>query len=241
MSARFLKNHKLIVVTIVLYILTFISSKEQFAKSLHNTGHYLIEMAQVMPVIFMLTVLIEVWISKETILKSLGEGSGIKGFGFSVILGSLSAGPIYAAFPICKMLLSKGASVANLVVILSSWAVIKVPMLANEAKFLGPKFMAIRWILTIIAMYFMGYVTSIFVKKEDIPVIAAPSFNCLTINKDYCVGCSICVKLLPEIYEMNGKKAQIKIKGSINENMPSIMSTIEKCPGKAIVFNGDKA
>ena len=31
--------------------------------------------------------------------------------------------------------LKKGASISNIVIILSAWAVIKVPMLANEAKF----------------------------------------------------------------------------------------------------------
>jgi len=237
--SQLIKKYKLIFITITLYLITFILSKGHFIQGLQNTRHYLIEMMLVMPVIFMLTVLIEVWISKEMIIKHLGENSGIKGAGFSVVLGSLSAGPIYAAFPICKMLLSKGASIANIVVILSAWAVIKVPMLANEARFLGPKFMAGRWILTVIAIYIMGYITGMFVKKHDIPTIQSTDVSGLSINKDYCVGCNLCVKMLPEVYEMNQKKAQVKIKDVDSTIMSEVMKTIDKCPTKAIAIGGE--
>ncbi|SET14978.1 4Fe-4S single cluster domain of Ferredoxin I [Natronincola peptidivorans] len=229
-----IKKYKLIFITMVLYLVTFIFSQGLFIQALQNTRHYLLEMLVVMPVIFMLTVLIEIWISKESIMKNLGESSGLKGFGFSVILGSLSAGPIYAAFPICKMLLSKGASIVNIVVILSAWAVIKVPMLANEARFLGPKFMVIRWILTVISIYFMAYIMGILIKKEDIPQMKSSNPDGLSINEDYCVGCSICVKMLPGAFEMNQKKAQVKAIDLDSSNIPAIMKIIEKCPTKAI-------
>jgi hypothetical protein len=47
----------------------------------------------------------------------------------------------------------------NLVIILSAWAVIKVPMLLNELKFLEFEFMAVRWVLTVIAIvvFFMDH------------------------------------------------------------------------------------
>lgn len=124
----------------------------------------------IMPVIFLLTALIEAWVPKEMIMEYLGDESGLKGSFISLLLGSVSAGPIYAAFPVCKTLLKKGASISNIVVILSAWAVIKIPMLANEAKFLSPKFMAVRWILTTISIIIMGYIISKLVKREDIPM-----------------------------------------------------------------------
>ena len=111
-----------------------------------------------MPVIFVLTALLDLWVPKDKIVKLLGKESKIKGVVLSVILGSISAGPIYAAFPLCVMLQKKGASIRNLIIILSAWAVIKVPMLLNEMKFLGLKFMAIRWALTLISIivFFLG-------------------------------------------------------------------------------------
>jgi uncharacterized membrane protein YraQ (UPF0718 family) len=84
------------------------------------------------------------------------------------------SGPIYAAFPFCIMLHKKGASIKNIVIILSSWAVIKIPMLLNEVKFLGIKFMVFRWILTVIAIVIFSWITSKIVKDEDIPSESTP-------------------------------------------------------------------
>ncbi|MCK5764148.1 MAG: hypothetical protein KAH05_08515 [Clostridiales bacterium] len=81
-----------------------------------------------------------------------------KGYFFSFVIGSISAGPIYASFPIVKLLMKKGVSVGNTVIIISSWAVIKVPMLINEVKFLEFEFMALRWVLTIAAILIMSQI-----------------------------------------------------------------------------------
>jgi len=41
--------------------------------------YYIIEMLQIMPVIFILTSIIEAWVPKEVIMKGFGEKAGIKG------------------------------------------------------------------------------------------------------------------------------------------------------------------
>ena len=110
----------------------FIVSPSKGLFPFSNSLYYLKEMALVMPVIVILTVTIEAWVPKKVIMNGLGENSWAKGILFLILLGSLSAGPIYAAFPVTKTLLKKGSSIPNIVIILSSWAVIKVPMLANE-------------------------------------------------------------------------------------------------------------
>ncbi len=145
---------------------------------------------QVLPVIFLLTVVIEALIPKEIIMRGFGEKSGFMGNLLALLLGSISAGPIYAAFPISKTLLGKGASISNIVIILSSWAVIKVPMLANEAKFLGVNFMIIRWVLTVIAIFIMAYITCMIVKKKDLPIDSKNAAT-LEIKADYCIGCGL--------------------------------------------------
>ena len=192
----------------------------------------------IMPVIFILTSLIEAWVPKETIIKGFGEGSGIKGSILSFILGSVSAGPIYAAFPISKMLLNKGASVSNIVIILSSWAVVKVPMLANEAKFLGPRFMATRWVLTTIDIFTMAYMVSKVVKKEDIPLEKEKEEGTtLAIKEQYCIGCGVCVKLDPGTFELVNGKAKVMKEVSFEERNETINKTIEKCPTKVIYWD----
>lgn len=233
-----LKKNKLILAVILAYAVLWIVSPEKALKSVGNSVYYLIEMLQVLPVIFLLTVVIDALIPKEFIMRGLGEKSGIKGNILALILGSISAGPVYAAFPIGKMLLGKGASVANIVVILSSWAVIKLPMLANEAKFLGVNFMVVRWILTVAAIFVMAYLTAALVKKKDIlkPQQKAV-FGLPVIKEEYCIGCGLCVKTLPGFYEMKDKKAYVRKDRAENISPGDIMKSVSECPTKAIVYD----
>ena len=232
-----IKKNKLIVLMLVVYLILFIVSPKKAVQSLDNSIYYLIEMFQILPVIFLFTVVIEALIPKELIMQGFGEKSGIKGNLFSLLLGSISAGPIYAAFPISKMLLKKGASVTNIVIILSAWAVIKVPMLANEVKFLGVKFMGIRWIFTVISIFVMAHLIGVFVKKKDMSEsITEKEGSILSIKEEYCIGCGLCAKTLPVYYEMKNNKAIIK-QIPINKNeMEDMVEMVERCPVNAIVF-----
>ncbi|WP_058486558.1 permease [Defluviitalea phaphyphila] len=232
-----IKKNKLMTVVFLIYIFLFIVMPDKAYLSVKNSMYYIIEMIEILPVIFILTSIIEAWVPKEVILNGFGEKSGIKGNIFSFLLGSFSAGPIYAAFPICKMLLKKGASISNVVIILSSWAVIKVPMLANEAKFLGPKFMGIRWILTVISILIMSYLTAVFVKKEDIALKEEQSLNKVTgidIKKQYCIGCGLCEKLMPQHFKLVDKKAHIREAVLDDAKINELKEVIDKCPVKAI-------
>lgn len=230
-----LKKNKFLVIVGAIYIILFITNTEKATLSVKNSSYYIKEMLMIMPVVFLLTSLLEAWVPKKMIMEHLGEGSGFKGSVISLILGSISAGPIYAAFPICKTLLKKGASIFNIVVILSAWAVIKVPMLANEAKFLSPKFMATRWVLTTIAIFIMGYIISKLVKKEDLPMENEDiEEGTIIVKSEFCIGCGICEKLVPEHFAMEGSKASV-INNKVTEETETKAQKIqEKCPAKAI-------
>lgn len=178
------KKNKLMFAVLAVYGVLFAVMPQKAVEAVKNSAYYIKEMLFIMPVVLVLTALIETWVPRKTIMNSFGEGSGVKGAIYSFLLGSFSAGPIYAAFPICKMLLSKGASIANIVIILSAWAVVKVPMLANEAKFLGPKFMALRWVLTTVSIFIMAYITSALVKKEELPKKEAKTIDAEKTTED---------------------------------------------------------
>ncbi|HLR35105.1 MAG TPA: permease [Tissierellales bacterium] len=230
-----LKKDKFLVIVAVIYILLFITSTEKAVLSVKNSGYYIKEMLMIMPVVFLLTALIEAWVPKKMIMEHLGDESGLKGSFISLLLGSVSAGPIYAAFPVCKTLLKKGASVSNIVVMLSAWAVIKVPMLANEAKFLSPKFMGLRWILTTLSIFVMGYIISKTVKREEIPMEDEKlKENTIFLEEEYCMGCGICEKMAPEHFEVKDKKAAVIDSDFVEEEREKIKDVQEKCPAKAI-------
>lgn len=164
-----IKENLFLVTVALAYIIMFIAKPAMGIESVKSSGYYIKEMLMIMPVIFVLTALLDMWVPKEKITQYLGKDAKAKGIFFSFLVGSISAGPVYAAFPMCIMLHKKGASIRNIVIILSSWAVIKVPMLINEVKFLGPKFMAIRWVLTVIAIIIFSWITAKIIKDKDLP------------------------------------------------------------------------
>ena len=165
---KIIKKYKIILIAIVLYAVVFIFKRDIFLTAVSITWDFLLEMLQVLPPVLVITALITVWVPSEIIKRGLGDTSGIKGKLLSLFIGSISAGPIYAAFPAVIVLFKKGASVSNMVIILSSWAVIKVPMILVEINFLGLGFAFTRVALTIPAILIMGFLVEKLVKRENI-------------------------------------------------------------------------
>jgi uncharacterized membrane protein YraQ (UPF0718 family) len=232
------KENLFVVIVALVYIVMFIAKPAMGIESVKSSGYYIKEMLMIMPVIFILTALLDLWVPKEKIIQYLGKDAKAKGVILSFVVGSVSAGPVYAAFPMCVMLHKKGASIRNIVIILSSWAVIKIPMLLNEAKFLGPKFMAIRWVLTVIAIIIFSWITAKIIKDKDLPGEVLTQAG-LHINRDACMGCTLCAKSYPEVFEMENKKAFAKSYEVLD--MDRLECAIKSCPVKAISYSENKA
>jgi len=237
-AIKIIKKNKLLFIIGFIYLLLLIVSPDKASKAVGNSVYYLKEMVMIMPVIFLLTVVLEALVPKEVIMKSFGKDSGFKGNVLALVLGSVSAGPIYAAFPIGKTMHKKGASISNIVIILSAWAVIKVPMLANEAKFLGVSFMAIRWVLTVLAIFIMAYITNIFVKNKDLPKNEVEiEEGIISIRDEYCIGCGMCANRMPEYFKMEDKKAVVVRENPDGREVElAVAEVTKKCPAKAISF-----
>ena len=143
------------------------------------------------------------------------------------------------------MLHRKGASIRNIVVILSSWAVIKAPMLLNEVKFLGGTFMATRWVLTVTAILVFSWITARIVRDEDLPQEEAKERKSgVTLNGDACLGCALCARSCPALFVMQGKKAAVKKPIQVIDE-ETLWNIIESCPVGAIEYireeTGDRA
>lgn len=121
-----------------------------------SSWEFFIEMIWILPAVMVLMGLFAVWVSKETVVKYLGEASGIRGIFLAILFGALPTGPLYVAFPVAAVLIKKGAKISNIIIFLSAWACIKIPQEIVEFQFLGLKFMAARLILTIIFVVIMG-------------------------------------------------------------------------------------
>lgn len=241
---KIIKKNALLFVIAAIYLLLVLFRSDLALTAWENSRYYLLEMVQILPVIFMLTVAIDVLIPRQWIVKRLGSDSGLTGFVFALAFGSLSAGPIYAAFPIAKTLYQKGAKVGNIVVILSAWAVIKVPMLANEMKFLGPEFMVVRWLLTVMFIFIMALI----MEKTGVKIVAEEQGQQvpLAIKSDYCIGCSACERMMPELFVMKDGKAivtdQVRILTEMDESQKNrLKAVVGKCPSQAILLQEENS
>jgi len=235
MIIKKIKENIFLILVVLGYAIMFFIKPQMGIQAIKNSGYYIKEMIMIIPVIFILTTLLDTWVPKQTIMKYLGQESKFKGTVLSFALGSVSAGPIYAAFPICIMLHKKGATIKNIVIILSSWAVIKIPMLLNEMKFLGAKFMIIRWILTVIAIFIFSWIASKIVRNDDLPIENDEGKVGLSINQNACIGCSLCVREYTELFEMRNKKSYVK-EHSFKPDKEKLKKAINGCPVKAIEF-----
>ncbi len=138
------------------------------ARSTQVTWDYFKEMALILPPVFILMGLMEVWLPKDKIQKWLGSGSGMRGGLISLVLGTLPTGPLYVAFPMTATLLRKGASITNMVIFLGSWAALKIPQLMVEIKFLGISFTVLRFGLTLTALIVMGFIMEAILGRHDV-------------------------------------------------------------------------
>jgi uncharacterized membrane protein YraQ (UPF0718 family) len=126
------------------------------------------QMLSVLPPIMLILGLIDVWIPRETLMKYMGEDSGILGIFIAITIGSIAAGPMYAAFPFTAVLLKKGAKFSNVIIFMSAWCVTKIPTLLFELTYLGYKFTFLRLLINLPGIILMGYLVQTFLSKNDL-------------------------------------------------------------------------
>ncbi|MFO8058049.1 MAG: permease [bacterium] len=115
----------------------------------YKFGEFASEIVIILPLVFMFIGLVDVWVPKDAIEKRLGEGAGLKGMFWVILLAMTYAGPLYAAFPVALMLRKKGCSVRNVFIYLGAFSAMKIPMLSFEIGFMGLKFSLLRLVFTL--------------------------------------------------------------------------------------------
>jgi uncharacterized membrane protein YraQ (UPF0718 family) len=80
-------------------------------------------MLVMLPAVFVLIGLFEVWVKRETVEKYLGDESGMKGYIWAVLLAGTVFGPLYVALPIAHSLHKKGAKFGVIFTYISASAI----------------------------------------------------------------------------------------------------------------------
>ncbi len=161
-----LRQYRIPLVLVLVYLTLSVFAPQTAVRSSQKVLEYTLEMILIIPPVFILMGLMEVWLPKDKVQKWMGLGSGPKGTLLALALGTLPTGPLYVAFPMAAALLRKGASVHNMVIFLGSWAALKIPQLLVETKFLGLSFTVARFTLTLLTLLVTGYIMQAMLGKE---------------------------------------------------------------------------
>lgn len=140
-------------------------------KALSITGNSVKEMLFVLPPIFVLLGLLDVWVPRETMIKYMGEGSGLKGILLAIFIGSAAAGPLYGAFPIAAVFMKKGVKFMNVLIFIGAWSTTKIPMFLFEMAALGNKFAISRLLVDIPGIIIIAFILSKMVSKREVEEI----------------------------------------------------------------------
>lgn len=138
MKNYIIKNKFLSMSLVILIVLTIIDYTYTVA-ALTNTYDQIISMLLIVPPIFILIGLFDVWVPRETIIKLMGENSKLKGLALAFFLGAFSAGPTIAAFPVAMIMIKKGAKYSNVLFFLMVWSSLKLPIVLFQVTTIGLK------------------------------------------------------------------------------------------------------
>ena len=169
----YIKNHKTLVVSLGLVAVLFgldiaglsLPGSEGTSlglQALNLSAFNFISMLKIVPPIFLMIGLLDVWVPRETMIRLMGQKSGIIGILIAFFLGTMTAGPLIAAFPVAMVMLKKGARYSNVLFFLMIWASSKLPILFFQATELGLKY-TLTTNITLVVVYLIG---SIIIEKS---------------------------------------------------------------------------
>jgi uncharacterized membrane protein YraQ (UPF0718 family) len=149
---------------------SFIAGFQPGLEAGRNFRLFTLDMLKILPCAFILIGLFEVWVKKETVEKHLGEGSLFMGNVWAFILAGTTVGGLYVAFPVSYSLYRKGAKLSVIFAYISASAVFRVPMAIFEASFMGLKFTAIRFLVSLPLILFSSILLGRYLKKKDLRI-----------------------------------------------------------------------
>ncbi|MDF2841350.1 MAG: permease [Clostridia bacterium] len=164
----YLKRYRAFLIVAILIAILTIFNNQLGLKAINIAAYSFKEMLLVIPPVFVLLGLLDVWVPRETMIKYMGENSGLKGIILSILIGSAAAGPLYGAFPVAAVFMKKGVKFSNVIIFIGAWSTTKIPMFLFEMTSLGAKFAFTRLLVDIPGIIIIAYVLSKLMTKGEI-------------------------------------------------------------------------
>ena len=168
---QLMKRYRAFLVVLVLMIVLFLVNRDLGGSSFEKAGFTIKEMLMILPPIFVLLGLLDVWVPREAMVRFMGDGSGIIGIILAMLLGSAAAGPLYGAFPVASVFMKKGVKFSNILIFLGAWSTTKIPLVLFELQSLGVRFALTRLALNIPGIHIIAWVINSLLSEKQIAEI----------------------------------------------------------------------
>lgn len=163
-----IKRYRLFLIAVLGMFFLNLVDPSIVGKALDITSFSVREMLLVIPPIFILLGLLDVWVPKETMSKFMGEDSGVRGILLAFLIGSAAAGPLYGAFPVAAVFMKKGVKFSNILIFIGAWSTTKIPMFLFEMTALGARFAITRLLVNIPVILLTSIIISKLMEKDEI-------------------------------------------------------------------------
>ena len=151
----------------VFIVVSFICGFEPGQAIGANILTFFLQMFKVLPCVFVLIGLFDVWIRTETVEKHLGRGSGMLSYVWAVLLAGTMVGGLHVALPVAHALHVKRAKLGVVLTFLSAAGICRIPMTLFEASFLGWRFTCIRFAVSLPLVVLISAVAGKWFEKRD--------------------------------------------------------------------------
>ncbi|MEA4871787.1 MAG: permease [Synergistaceae bacterium] len=163
-----IKRYKGFLIVLACVGMLTIFNRSVGVKAISISARSFVEMLFIIPPVFVLLGLLDVWVPRESMVRYMGEGSGLKGVLLSLFIGSAAAGPLYAAFPVSSVFMKKGVSFSNVMIFIGAWSTTKIPMVLFEFESLGASFALTRLLVDIPGIIIIALLLTKLGSKEEI-------------------------------------------------------------------------
>jgi uncharacterized membrane protein YraQ (UPF0718 family) len=153
-------------IVLAVYGVLFAVTPDKASSALKSSGNILLNMLLPLCLVLVLMIVLNLFLKPAQITKFMGRGAGIKGVLLSAAAGIISAGPIYAWYPLLKDLREKGAGNSPIAIFLYNRAV-KPFLLPVMIAYFGWLYVVILTVLTVMASVVIGYSMSALLKNQE--------------------------------------------------------------------------
>ena len=150
------------IITIVCLIVSLLFDSGKTLKGIKKGLKMFINLLPVLLLMLALVSIVLFLIPDETLVKYMGEGSGVNGWITAEALGSVALIPGFIAYPLCGILIKSGVAYSVIAVFITTLMMTGFLTLPVEAKFFGWKVSVIRNLVSLAAALFIGLIMGFF-------------------------------------------------------------------------------